>query len=343
MNINTKQIDPNAFGYTPTFPEGSDGISSFLAGFQGARDAGVGERSAITEAADTGVEAPKPSYFNRFSKGVLNAPGVRARGADPFADLKVQQFQQSLATKAVELQGNELTNRMKLQMLTDTLEDQRTFGAFQDSVNADPTILSTGELPAFRTPQYRMAASQQQLMYSRGVLMEKNKNIIVNHQKGLAELASVDPAAYATISAMEDKAGLPSPEAMNSLSEAMTRNKIGVKVRDIMPEQFSMKIGDKDVLGIRNPQTGSFQIIDPDKLSQTDLMEYRQLLSDRSDTEKLLDQTRDEKKRTLHQTKIKDINGKISTLLNNSSAPSKTNTPPGGASGQTNDPLGLFK
>lgn len=244
MNINTNQINPNAFGYTPSFPEGSDGISSFLAGFKGARAAGASENAAIADAAETGVEAPKRSFFNRLSEGVLNAPGIKAKGADPFAKLKEQNFQQSLATKAVEMQGNELSNRIKLQMLTDTLEDQRTFGDFQDTVKADPSVLSTGELPAFKTPQYRMAASQQQLMYSRGVLMEKNKQIILNHQKGLADLAGVDPQSYAAISAMEDVNGLPSPDAINALGLAKERMAVAKENARALAEIEALQRGD---------------------------------------------------------------------------------------------------
>lgn len=238
-NINTSQINPNAFGYMPSFPEGSDGLSSFISGYMGAKQAGVAEGKPPVDAAGkpTGEPAPKPSFFNRFTTGFNNAPGVRAQGADPM-------FQEKLAGKAVEIQGNQLSNKIKLQMLTDTLEDQRTFGEFQDSIKNDPTILSTGELPAFKTPQYRMAASQQQLMYSRGVLMEKNKQIILSHQKGLAELAGMDPQSYAAISAMPDINGLPSPEAMGALGLAKERMAVQRENEKALAEIEALQRGD---------------------------------------------------------------------------------------------------
>lgn len=161
MAINTGQINPNAFGYMPSFPEGADGISSFVSGYMGAKKAGEDERKAASVAASEGRPAPKSSFLNRLTTGFNNAPGIRAQGSDPLSKAKAIEFQQRLAAGAVELQGKMLENKAKMLAATATLEDQRTMDTLMDGLAANPNLLDEmAAPPVFKTPQYRAVFDQ---------------------------------------------------------------------------------------------------------------------------------------------------------------------------------------
>lgn len=243
MGINTNQINPNAFGYTPSFPEGSDGISGFLSGFKGARQAGAAEQSAISDAAETGVEAPKPSFFNRFSEGVLNAPGVRAQGADPFAKMKAMDFQQRLATGAVELQGKMLENSMKVHAMTATLEDQRTMQGLIDSLAANPNLLNEMEAPpVFKTPQYQGVFNRLS-EFNRNSLITKTR--IADATAFTKRLSILDPGDRAEIQGMEgNKDGSISSTQWKALGFAEERAQVAKENAKALAELEALQRGD---------------------------------------------------------------------------------------------------
>lgn len=243
MGINTNQINPNAFGYTPTFPEGADGLTSFISGFQGARNAGAGEQSAIAQAEAEGKPAPKPSFFNRFRTGVINAPGVRAEGADPFAKMKAMDFQQRLATGAVEFQGKMLENKLKTLALTATLQDQRTMETLMDGLAANPNLINEMEAPpVFKTPQYQGVFNK---------LSEFNRNSMITKTR-LADatsftkrLSALDPEDRAEIQGMEgNKDGSVGSMQWKALGFAEERSKVAKDNARALAEIEALQRGD---------------------------------------------------------------------------------------------------
>lgn len=243
MAINTNQINPNAFGYTPTFPEGADGLTSFISGFQGARDAGKDEQAAIAKAEAEGKPAPKPSYFNRFRTGVLDAPGVRAEGADPFAKAKAMDFQQRLATGAVEFQGKMLENKLKTLALTATLEDQRTMETLMDGMAANPNLLNEIEAPpVFKTPQYQ-GVFNKLAEFNRTSMITKTR--LADATAFTKRLSAIDPADRADIQGMEgNKDGSISSMQWKALGLSEERAQVAKDNARALAEMEALQRGD---------------------------------------------------------------------------------------------------
>lgn len=223
MAINTGQINPNAFGYMPSFPEGADGIISFISGFQGARKAGAEEQNAVAKAEAEGKPAPKTSYFNRFRQGVINAPGVRAEGADPFAKMKSVDFQQRLATGAVELQGKILENKAKTHMATATLEDQRTMETLMDGMAANPNLLNEMQTaPVFKTPQYQAAFGQMSDFNQKSLVTKARQADLADFRARSLKLQPRDRSVIGSIEFNKD--GSVTAEQWDALTEAEARS-----------------------------------------------------------------------------------------------------------------------